>query len=128
MNRFPVTPSSLDNTMLGTLEPISAISPIAQLNDRFRQGDRSLGHYRMSRRVLNLSPEKQKEIFQILQTYQTFSPDDQEHRTGVITLDNHQYIWKIDYLDLTLTMLSDEPANPEKTSRVLLIIRADEQQ
>jgi hypothetical protein len=114
--------------MLGTLEPISAISPIAQLNDRFRQGDRSLGHYRMSRRVLNLSPDKQKELFQLLQTYQTFSPDDQEHRTGVITLENHQYIWKIDYLDLTLTMLSDEPANPEKTSRVLLIIRADEQQ
>lgn len=113
--------------MLGTLEPIFAVSPIAQLNDRFRQGDRSLGHYQMSRRVLNLPPDKQKELFQLLQNYQTFSPDDQEHNVGIITLENHQYIWKIDYLDLTLTMLSDEPANPEKTSRVLLIIRADEQ-
>lgn len=114
--------------MLGTLEPIANISPIAQLNDRFRQGDRSLGHYQMSRRVLNLSSEKQRELFQLLQTYQAFSPDDQEHNTGVITWENYQYIWKIDYLDLTLTMLSDEPANPEKTSRVLLIIRADEKQ
>ncbi len=128
MNRFPVTPSSLDNNMLGTLEPIAAVPPIAQLNDRFRQGDRSLGHYQMSRRVLNLPSEKQRELFQLLQTYQAFSPDDQEHNTGVITWENHQYIWKIDYLDLTLTMLSDEPANPEKTSRVLFIIRADEQQ
>jgi hypothetical protein len=41
-------------------------------------------------------------------------------------MDDVTYIWKIDYLDLSMTMLSDNPRDPNQTARVLSLLRADE--
>lgn len=102
---------------------------IAKLNDRFRNGDRSLGEYKMSRQVLALPIKKQKQLFKQIQEFDDFTLENDprgEHDTGKVTMDNVEYIWKIDYLDTSMIMLSDEPADINKTTRILLVIRADE--
>ncbi|MBQ8676948.1 MAG: DUF3768 domain-containing protein [Alphaproteobacteria bacterium] len=38
----------------------------------------------------------------------------------------HQIFWKIDYYDKTLRYLSNDPADPKQTVRVMTIMRADE--
>jgi hypothetical protein len=49
-----------------------------------------------------------------------------EHDFGAIELNGEKYFWKIDYYDRELRFGSEEPADPEKTTRVLTIMRADE--
>ncbi|MGD1809612.1 DUF3768 domain-containing protein [Dapis sp. BLCC M126] len=102
---------------------------IAKLNDRFRSGDKSLGEYRMSRQVLALPRKKQKELFKEIQDFSDFTPENDpkgQHEMGQVTLDGVEYIWKIDYLDTSMIMLSDVPEDINKTTRVLLVIRSDE--
>ncbi|MDJ0555775.1 MAG: DUF3768 domain-containing protein [Microcoleaceae cyanobacterium MO_207.B10] len=102
---------------------------ITKLNDRFRNGDRSLGDYKMSRQVLLLPIKKQKQLFKQIQEFDDFTPENDprgEHDIGKVTMDGVEYIWKIDYLDTSMIMLSDEPADINKTTRILLVIRGDE--
>ncbi|WP_237396834.1 DUF3768 domain-containing protein [Okeania sp. KiyG1] len=49
-----------------------------------------------------------------------------EHNVGQVIMDGVEYVWKIDYLDTSMIMLSDAPEDINKTTRVLLVIRADE--
>ncbi|MGK7919794.1 MAG: DUF3768 domain-containing protein [Trichodesmium sp.] len=102
---------------------------VAKLNDRFRNGDKSLGEYRMSRQVLALPRKKQKELFKEIQEFSAFTPENDpkgEHNMGNVTIDGVQYTWKIDYLDTSMIMLSDAPEDINRTTRVLLVIRSDE--
>lgn len=102
---------------------------IAKLNDRFRNGDKSLGEYKMSRQVLALPRKKQKQLFKEIQDFSDFTPENDprgEHNSGQVTMDGVEYVWKIDYLDTSMIMLSDAPEDINKTTRVLLVIRADE--
>jgi Protein of unknown function (DUF3768). len=41
-------------------------------------------------------------------------------------MDGVEYVWKIDYLDTSMIMLSDAPEDINRTTRVLLVIREDE--
>lgn len=104
-------------------------STIAKLNDRFRKGDRSLGEYKLSRQVLALPKNKQKQLFKLIQDFSDFNSEnnpDGDRSFGVVIVDGFKYIWKIDCLDLCMTMLSEDPSDLTKTTRVLLIIRAGE--
>lgn len=112
-----------------TEEQVKKITTIGMLNDRFRQGDRSLGEYKMSRQVLALPMKKQKQLFKLIQEFDEFTPENDprcEHNRGKVTMDGVEYIWKIDYLDTSMIMLSNEPEDINKTTRILLVIRADE--
>ncbi|NES79621.1 MULTISPECIES: DUF3768 domain-containing protein [Okeania] len=102
---------------------------IAKLNDRFRNGDKSLGDYKMSRQVLALPRKKQKQLFKEIQDFSNFTSENDpkgEHNGGKVIMDDVEYVWKIDYLDTSMIMLSDAPEDINKTTRVLLVIRADE--
>ena len=102
---------------------------IAKLNDRFRKGDRSLGEYQLSRQVLALPKNKQKQLFKLIQDFSDFNSEnnpDGDRSFGAVMMDGFKYIWKIDCLNLSMTMLSDDPSDASKTTRILLIIRADE--
>ncbi|ABG51938.1 hypothetical protein Tery_2755 [Trichodesmium erythraeum IMS101] len=102
---------------------------ITKLNDRFRNGDKSLGEYKMSRQVLALSRKKQKELFKEIQDFCDFTPENDpegQHEMGKVMMDGVEYVWKIDYLDTSMIMLSDVPEDINRTTRVLLVIREDE--
>jgi len=101
-------------------------SAIALLNDRFRQGDRSLGTYKLSRQVLALPKHKQSQLYSMLHDFSDFNQQNDERRSGKLVMDDVTYIWRIDYLDLSMTMLSDNPSDTNQTSRVLFVFRADE--
>ena len=111
------------------IEQRSAKEATALLNDRFRQGDRSLGEYKLSRQVLALPKHKQKQLFKELHEFSDFNYENDPHderKQGTLILENVVYIWKIDYLDISMTMLSEDPSDPNQTTRILSIIRKDE--
>jgi hypothetical protein len=49
-----------------------------------------------------------------------------EHDFGTFEIEGEPYFFKIDYYALDMDGGSDDPADPEKTTRVLTIMRADE--
>jgi hypothetical protein len=59
----------------------------------------------------------------ILALYSEFTDG---HDFGSIEIDGETYFWKIDYYDLAMQFGSESPEDPEQTTRVLTIMRADE--
>lgn len=49
-----------------------------------------------------------------------------EHDFGKIMHEGTRYFWKIDYFDKACQFGSKDPADPAKTTRILMIMRADE--
>ncbi len=49
------------------------MNAIALLNDRFRQGDMSLGQYNFTQGVQALAPEKQQQLIQLVQDFNCFN-------------------------------------------------------
>lgn len=69
------------------------------------------------------------EILRKVRTYDAFSEDNDpygEHDFGSFQHDGETLYWKIDYYDKLVNLGSDDPANPEVTSRVLTILLASE--
>lgn len=103
---------------------------IAELNDKFRRReDRTLGRYVMTSGVHALAVEKQFELVQLVKGFDCFTEDNdpyQEHDFGKVTMDGENYFWRIDYYDPTVTRLSDDPADPSLTKRVMTIMRSNE--
>jgi hypothetical protein len=64
-----------------------------------------------------------------VQSFNNFTKDNDphgEHDFGAIDLEGERYFFKLDYYTPDLSASSDDPADPEKTARVLTIMRADE--
>ena len=62
-------------------------------------------------------------------TFSEFTADNDphgEHDFGTFELAGVSYFFKIDYYALDMEGGSEDPADPEKTTRVLTIMRADE--
>jgi hypothetical protein len=101
---------------------------IRQLNDAFRTtffGGRVL----CTPGVSDLSSELNAALLERVQTFDQFNAENDphhEHDFGDITPDGETYFWKIDYYNKDCTGGSEDPADPEKTTRVLTIMRADE--
>ena len=49
-----------------------------------------------------------------------------EHDFGSFELCNREFFWKIDYYDKELQFGSEDPADPEKTTRVLTLMLAQD--
>ncbi|BAE52509.1 DUF3768 domain-containing protein [Paramagnetospirillum magneticum] len=68
----------------------------------------------------------------IITTVREFDQFDQsndpygEHDMGAVDVAGTKAMWKIDYYDPSITYASDDPADPQKTVRVLTIMLADE--
>ncbi|UJB72751.1 DUF3768 domain-containing protein (plasmid) [Acaryochloris sp. 'Moss Beach'] len=102
---------------------------IAQLNDRFRQGDHTLGQVYTTQLVKSLSSEEQQELFRLVRVFDEFTEDNdpwQEHDYGRIEFKGEQYLWKIDYFDKKLEYGSNDPGNPKVTTRVLTLMHSSE--
>ena len=64
-----------------------------------------------------------------VRTFDAFSEDNDpygEHDFGSFEHAGQTLFWKIDYYDRTLTAGSDDPADPQVTTRVLTILLASE--
>ena len=113
---------------------------IAELNDRFRRasGDEPDG-YRLGKKMVTrgihaLGPLTQLLITAKVMAFDSFTPDNDphgEHDFGSFELHGHKFFWKIDYYDRASFGTghdwgSEDPADPEKTLRVLTIMLAEE--
>ncbi len=103
---------------------------IADLNDKFRRHEnRSSGRYMMTPGVQALTREKQFELIQLVRDFNCFTTGNDpygEHDFGSLTMDDLNYFWRIDYYDLNMEYLSENPADDSLTKRVMTIMRSDE--
>jgi len=94
---------------------------IRVLNDNFRStfiGGRVL----TTATVAELPLDIKARLFLAVQSFSNFTKDNDphgEHDFAAIDLQNEKYFWKIDYYDLDCRYGSEDPSNPEQTTRVL---------
>lgn len=106
----------------------AAADRIRVLNDNFRStfiGGRLL----TTASVAELAIDVKARLILAVQSFDEFTSDNDphcEHDFGAIALDGETYFWKIDYFDANEHFGSEDPSDPDKTTRVLTIMRADE--
>ncbi len=101
---------------------------IRQLNDTFRKTFLG-GKVVMTQGVKSLGKEKIAKIFEAVKCFEDFSEGNdpyQEHDFGRIEIFEKIIYWKIDYYDKNLEFGSENPADPEVTTRVLTVMLAEE--
>lgn len=122
---------------------------IAALNDQARKEMGVASIVLMTPGVNALSDHDKNIVREIVQSYATFDEDNDPHGErdfgSICQLSNgewtsesqpygkdggdnmsHRLFWKIDYYDLSMVGLSNDPSNPEITQRVLTIMLAQE--
>jgi hypothetical protein len=101
---------------------------IRVLNDNFRSTFVG-GQVVMTQGVNELPIDTKARLLLAVQRFNEFSTDNDphgEHDFGSFEIDGEKHFWKIDYYALDMDRGSEDPADPEKTTRVLTIMRADE--
>ena len=101
---------------------------IRVLNDNFRSTFVG-GQMFMTAGVNALPVDTKARMLLAVQSFSNFTKDNDphgEHDFGSIETEGETYFFKIDYYALDMNGGSEDPADPEKTTRVLTIMRADE--
>lgn len=110
---------------------MTELDKVRQLNDIFRQNIpiSPLGTYLITAGVAALPKALQHQALEAVVNFTDFSIDNDpygEHDFGVFELASQRFLWKIDYYDKSLSGGSENPADPEQTTRVLTIMLAEE--
>jgi Protein of unknown function (DUF3768) len=111
-----------------TSEDPARTAKIRELNDALRCEQRG-GEILLTPGVNELGLEALAQVLAAVASFDAFTEGDDpygEHDFGAFDLDGTRFFWKIDYYDLKMEQGSDDPSDPEKTRRVLTIMRADE--
>jgi Protein of unknown function (DUF3768) len=99
---------------------------IARLNDEFRSTFED-GRILMTPAVNALPVEVRAAAIVAVQAFTVFTKHNdpfEEHDYGSFDLAGETFFWKIDYYDETCTYGSEDPCEPEKTTRVLTLMLA----
>lgn len=101
---------------------------IRQLNDLLRIYGIG-GDIILTRGVCNKGDDFIAQAFRAVADYDAFTEGNDphgEHDFGDLTLDGESVFFKIDYYDRKKEYGSEDPADPEKTCRVMTILLAEE--
>ena len=101
---------------------------IRTLNDRFRKSLTG-GRVIMTAGVSALPDDVRARAIELTRTFDDFTPDNDphnEHDFGSFEIDGQKFFFKHDYYDKSMQYGSEDPSDPEKTTRVLTIMLADE--
>lgn len=105
------------------------VAAIARLNDELRR-TYAAGHVMLTVGIRALPPARLREVLARVRSHDDFTPDNDPHGEqdfGAFELDGiGRVFWKIDYYDPTLTLGSENPADPARTRRILTIMLAEE--
>jgi len=109
---------------------------IKNLNDEFRQGfltqqyqDASKYRSVVTAGIAALDPVDQFDIATMVRDFNNFNEDNDphgEHDFGSLTHQSNTVFWKIDYYAPNLNYGSEDPADSNKTCRVLTIMLSHE--
>lgn len=100
------------------------MSDIATLNDKFRRSFIN-GEVLLSAGIAAMSSEDKANIISMVQNFNDFNDDNDvygEHDFFSIDYKGNKIFAKIDYYDLNYEFMSENPANPDITNRVLTIL------
>lgn len=101
---------------------------IARLNDQLRKTGTG-GSLMVTQGVLAITSYNSAELAEALAAYDTFDADNDPHGErdfGDLTLWGEDLFWKLDYYSPDLRYGSDDPADPDKTKRVLTVMLTSE--
>ncbi len=101
---------------------------IRVLNDNFRSTFVG-GQVVITLGVDALPRDTMSRVLLAVQSFSDFTKDNDphgEHDFGIFEIEGKTYFFKIDYYALDMGGGSEDPADPEKTVRVLTIMRPDE--
>ena len=107
---------------------LSKSDRIRVLNNNFRSTFVG-GQVVMTQGVNELPLDTKARVLLAVQSFSNFTKDNDphgEHDFGSIEIEGETYFFKVDYYDLAMQFGSENPADPEQTTRVLTIMRADE--
>ena len=100
------------------------MNDIAKLNDDFRKSFIG-GEVLLSAGIAAMSSEDKANIISMVQNFNDFTPSNDvygEHDFLSIDYKGNKIFAKIDYYDLNYEFMSENPANPDITNRVLTIL------
>jgi hypothetical protein len=98
------------------------------LNDNFRTTFIG-GQVVMTQGVDELPIDTKARVLMAVRSFDQFTSDNDPHREhdfGGFEIEGEAYFFKIDYYALDMDGGSEDAADPEKTTRVITIMRADE--
>ena len=101
---------------------------IQKLNDMLRQQQIG-GRIMITPGVLQLDAEDRNLLLGMIAKFDAFSSYNDpygEHDCATIEFDGENYIWKIDYYDLSLSCHSPDSSDPFVTERVMTVMRSGE--
>ena len=99
---------------------------IRELNDTLRRTFIG-GQVMLTSGVDALSPDVKAKVLQAVRSFDAFDYSNdphKEHDFGAFEIDDQRYFWKIDYYERDLRGGSEDPADPNVTTRVLTIMLA----
>jgi Protein of unknown function (DUF3768) len=79
--------------------------------------------------IAALGPEAVEQIVKTIAVFDDFCHANdpyEEHDFGAFDVEGHTIMFKIDYLDQSMSMHSPDPADPNVTERVITIMLAEE--
>ncbi|MCI5544503.1 MAG: DUF3768 domain-containing protein [Azospirillum sp.] len=100
------------------------MNDIATLNDNFRKTFTG-GQVLLTAGIAAMSSEDKANIISMVQNFNDFTPSNDvygEHDFLSIDYKGNKIFAKIDYYDLNYEFMSENPANPDITNRVLTIL------
>ena len=101
---------------------------LAEVNDRFRQSGIG-GQVFVTDGVISRGERFVNAALGVVRRFEEFTPANDpwhEHDFGSFDLEGTKLFWKIDYYDAAMEYGSNDPANPDITTRVLTIMLAEE--
>ena len=101
---------------------------IRQLNDAFRTSFRG-GKVMLTLGIRSKSEEDQTEILERVLNFNDFNKNNDvygEHDCASFMHNGEKIIWKIDYYDKNYRFMSENPADPTITNRVLTIMTGED--
>jgi hypothetical protein len=107
---------------------LSKSDRIRVLNDNFRSTFVG-GQVVMTQGVDVLPIDTKARVILAVQSFSNFPKDNDPHREhdfGSFKVEGESYFFKVDYYALDMQAGSEDPADPNVTTRVLTIMRADE--
>jgi hypothetical protein len=102
---------------------------IRRLNDELRKGRTPNGKTVITSGIQSLGAIDVAKLVLAIAAFEQFNGDNDphgEHDFGAVKFGEHSVFWKIDYYDQSLEFGSEDPANPEITTRVMTIMLAEE--
>ena len=111
-----------------TEDPSGSAERVRQLNDAFRRSFVG-GVVAVTAGLEGLPCERRAALFAKVRAFDAFNEDNDphgEHDFGVVEDGGVRCLWKIDYYDRDMELMSPDPADPAVTTRVLTVMLADE--